>query len=82
MTVRFSRHARRRMKLYGVSANEIEDAIMGSASNERSGGRVYAVKLFAGRFSGYPLKVVCEQEGDDFLVITAYPLKKKFGGDS
>ena len=71
MTIRFSRHARRRMQLYKISDTIVTDLIRASESEpghntivrERSGFK-------------YPIKVVFVMEGDILTVVTVYPLKK------
>ena len=82
MSVRISRHARRRMKLYGASVDEVLAVITEPEEVEIVGQRVHAVKCIAGRFSEYPLKVVYEQGEEGVLIVTAYPFKKGPGGGS
>ncbi|MBF0568615.1 MAG: DUF4258 domain-containing protein [Nitrospirae bacterium] len=76
MGIRFSRHARNHLKLYGIHVDEIKETIELPDAEGIEGSRRTALKKFVYRFSGYPLKVVYERTGDDIFIITAYPLKK------
>ena len=58
--------------------DDVSAALNSSDIIETEGDRIVAIKRFQGRFSGYPIKVVYEKQGEDTLVITAYPLKKKY----
>jgi hypothetical protein len=72
-----SRHVKNNMKLYGIDEDDISAAIEKPDFTGEEGAKTTAVKKFAGRFSGYPLKVVYEESDRGIFVITAYPLKKK-----
>jgi hypothetical protein len=71
MKISFSRHARRRMRLYGIS----EDAVI-SIMNSTSPGIGDGEML--GHVNGFnlPIKVVFSFEDDYYIIITAYPLKR------
>ena len=58
--------------------DDVSAALNSSDIIETEGDRIVAIKRFQGRFSGYPIKVVYEKQGEDTSVITAYPLKKKY----
>lgn len=83
MKLRLSRHARHHLKLYGIHVKEILEAIESPDADpdakEVESNKRTAIKRIAGRFSGYPLKVVYERTEDEVFVITVYPLKKKPG---
>ncbi len=78
--MRLSRHARSNMKLYGITADDVSEAIGTPELLESQTGKQVAIKRFGKRFSGYPLKVVFELSGGETFVITAYPLKRKAWG--
>jgi hypothetical protein len=59
------------MRLYGFDEGDIQSAISTPDKRESLEGKMAAIKSFAGRFSGYPLKVVYKNNGE-ILVITAY----------
>lgn len=77
MAMKLSRHVRNNMRLYAFGIDDIQSAISTPDKLERVEENMVAIKLFAGRFSGYPLKVVYKNIGEIY-VITAYPLKKAF----
>ena len=67
----FSRHAKRRMSLYGIDESIVLKNLKDAELLE---GQNVFVKEMQG-FS-YPLKVVVNCEGDSISVVTTYPLKK------
>jgi len=69
--VRFSRHARRRMKLYNISENIVIEFISESISTI---GRHVLVRKVAEH--ALPIKIVVEAKVNEIVVITAYPLKR------
>jgi hypothetical protein len=75
--MRFSRHARKNMRLYKIEEQDILKVLEEPDSTSREGGRLTAFKQFSKKFSGYTLKVVYERSKKDTTIITAYPLKKK-----
>ena len=78
MKIRHSRHARNNMRLYGILEEDILNVILSPDQIKTEGGKVIAIKKFADRFSGFPIKVVYIND-DENLIITAYPLKKGYG---
>jgi hypothetical protein len=70
----YSRHARRRMKLYGIAERDIEEVCVHGTKSELPDGRVAFIWNIAERYR-YPLKVVGTETDEGFLVVTAYPLK-------
>lgn len=71
MRIKFSRHAKRRAKLYKIQQSKIELVLSSVVLNE---GRNIVIKELAG-FT-YPIKIVLSVEKDDVTIITVYPLKK------
>ena len=76
-TVKISRHCRNNMRLYKISERDILVTVESPDGSDKEGDKIVAMKNLQGKFSGYPLKVVYEKIGDEFFVITAYPLKKR-----
>lgn len=76
--LRITRHARNNIRLYGIQEADLEVVLEGpdSLTNERD--RWIAVKTIPGRFYGFPLKVVYTVENDDVVVITTYPVKRRY----
>ncbi|MCR4286791.1 MAG: DUF4258 domain-containing protein [Deltaproteobacteria bacterium] len=77
MKIKISRHARNNMRLYGILQADIVDAVLSPDSTAIEKDKQIVLKKCQGRFSGFPLKVVCKK-GEGVFVITAYPLKKPF----
>lgn len=71
MKIKFSRHAKRRAKVYKISESIILEILKGT---ELSQGEHVIVRNVAG--FKYPLKIVIAVEGDIITIKTNYPLKK------
>ena len=71
MKVKFSRHAKRRARLYEIPESTIEKIL---ADSELNDGEHELIRDIAG-FT-YPIKIVISAENDIMTVITNYPLKK------
>ena len=75
----FSRHARQRMRLYGVTVDQVGAALAKPDEGPAlEGSRQVVLKVFAGSFDGLPLKVVYVMEDARALIISAYPLKRRY----
>jgi hypothetical protein len=72
MEIKFSRHAKRRAKLYEISETIIMDILMNM--NLRQGEHEIIKEVLGFK---YPLKIVVSVEEDLMTVITNYPLKKR-----
>ncbi len=70
MEIKFSRHAKRRLKLYGISEATVS-AIL--AKMKLSQGEHEIIKNIGQK---YPLKIIVSVQKDTVSVITNYPLKK------
>ena len=71
MTINFSRHARRRMKLFKIPPDGVAAVINES---DQATGHHEVVQHFDD-FT-LPIKIVYEIEGETITVVTAYPLKR------
>ena len=71
MTVKFSRHAKRRAKLYEIPTSTIEKILADSDLNDGEHELIRDVPGF-----NYPIKIVISVENNIMTVITNYPLKK------
>ena len=71
MKVNFSRHAKRRAKLYEIPESTVLDII---AREKLARGKHEIIKHVAG--FKYPLKIVVQVEKNYATIITNYPLKK------
>ncbi len=71
MKIKFSRHAKRRGKLYKISEETVKDVLKEKTLLQGSYEFIKNVEGF-----NYPLKIVISVENDIITVITNYPLKK------
>ena len=71
MEIKFSRHAKRRAKLYEIPESKIVEVLEGKELNQGNQEIIENFEDFA-----YPLKIVVVVEGDIITVVTNYPLKK------
>lgn len=71
MQIKFSRHAKRRGKLYKIPEETVRKILEGKKTIRGNQEIIENVKGFK-----YPLKVVVFVEDDMITVITNYPLKK------
>ena len=73
MIIKFSRHAKRRAKLYKIPESTIEEILMGI---ELGNGEHELIRDIPG--FKYPIKIIIyvETENDIMTVITNYPMKK------
>ncbi len=71
MEIKFTRHAKRRAKLYGIPPATIIAIV--AAMKLRNGH--HEILKTAPSFK-FPLKIVLDVEAGEVTVITAYPLKK------
>lgn len=71
MKIKFSRHAKRRGKLYGISEEAVVEILN---VLELTQGYHEIIKNINGFV--YPIKVIVDVQNDMVTVITNYPLKK------
>jgi hypothetical protein len=71
MDIKFSRHAKRRAKLYGISETIIMDILRNI--NLHQGENVIIKDIHGFK---YPLKIVVSVKEDLITIETSYPLKK------
>ena len=77
----YTRHARRRMQLYEVSEEDVEEAVQNpEAGPEIEEGRLVVQATFPNRFKGKPLKVIYVIEDESVTILSVYPLKKAHRG--
>ncbi len=71
MQIKFSRHSKRRGKLYKIKESIITDILANMKIPQGEHAIIKAVEGFK-----YPLKIVVNVEEDLITVVTNYPLKK------
>jgi hypothetical protein len=69
--IRFSRHARRRVRLYKIPESIVCEILAGMRLRA---GEHEIIRIVSG--FQYPLKIVFSVEGDTITVMTTYPLKR------
>lgn len=72
MEIKFSRHAKRRAKLYGISESKVIDILRNMNLHQGEHEIIRDVPEFK-----YPLKIVVSVGEDLTTVVTNYPLKKR-----
>ena len=72
MKIEFSRHSKRRMKLYSISEEIVINLI--NHENIKEEGKYEIIKRV--ETLSLPIKIVFIYEEDKVVVITAYPLKR------
>jgi len=77
MKIKWSRHAKRRAKLYKIPKREIVKILIKRRFDQ---GRNTIIEQING--IKYPIKVVVSVEEDLITVITSYPLKKVLKNES
>ena len=77
ITIKFSRHAKRRMALYEISETTVQAIIENREKDDSfSGGKNEVIDYQMLSRHGYPIKVVFAREEGYLTVITAYPLRR------
>ena len=71
MKIKFSRHARRRARLYKISEDLIKSIIENSTLHDGTQEIIKEVQGIA-----FPLKIVVSVENNIITIITNYPFKK------
>lgn len=71
MEIKFSRHAKRRARLYRISESAIMELLKGKELTLGINEIIENIEGFK-----HPIKIVIALEGDTLTVITNYPLKK------
>ncbi len=77
MIIKFSRHAKRRAKLYGIAESTVTAILASMDLHQGEHEIITNVEEIA-----YPMKIVVSVERDTATVITNYPLKKGRNNES
>lgn len=75
--MRISRHAKNNMRLYGITAVDVEMAIAAPDRREQEGKYLVVYRQFFRRFGNLPLKVVYVIE-EEPVIVSVYPLKSSY----
>ena len=63
------------MDLYGITESEVKSAIDQGKRQVLQDGKTSIICKVGGKFR-FPIKVIGVQQGESFLVVTVYPLKR------
>jgi hypothetical protein len=74
--IKFSRHSKRRMKLYGISEEDVLNVLRNSRKETSGDGKIFFLHDINEKFK-YPIKVITVQGDKAFVIVSAYPLKKR-----
>ena len=77
--MRFSRHAKNNMRLYGITATDVDMTVTAPERRDQEDEYLLAYRHFFRRFGDFPLKVVYAIE-DEPIIVSVYPLKKSYRG--
>jgi len=77
LIIKFSRHARRRAKLYNISESTVEKIL--ENANLTNGEHEITKEIIGFK---YPIKIVATVDNNSITVITTYPLKKGLKDES
>ena len=73
--IEFSRHAKRRMQLYGINEKDVLTVIEKGKKEELANGKIIFVHRIERKFK-YPIKVVTSYREGIAMVVTTYPRKR------
>jgi len=74
--IKFSRHAKRRMKLYEISEEDVLNVLKNGRREIAKDGKIFFFHDIKGKLK-FPVKVITAQGDKEFVVVSAYPLKKR-----
>ena len=72
--IKYTRHSKRRLKLYNISESDVEFVIKLGTKVEVDGNKFESMYNFDDKILA--LKVVYKVIGNDYIIITSYPLKR------
>ena len=74
--IKFSKHAKRRMKLYGISEKDVLNVLKNGRKEIAEDRKIFFYHNIDGKFK-YPVKVITAQSDNVLVIVSAYPLKKR-----
>ncbi len=75
--MKFSRHAKNNMRLYRITAADVELAMAAPDDRDQEGDYLIVYRQFFRRFGSLPIKVVYIIEKEP-VIVSVYPLKKSY----
>lgn len=79
--IKFSRHAKRRMKLYGISEKNVLNILRNGRRETSEDGKQIFLHDINEKFK-YPIKVVAAHSDKGFFIISTYPFIKRRKNES
>ena len=79
--IKFSRHAKRRMKLYGISEEDVLNVLRNGRRETSEDGKLTFLHDINEKFK-YPVKVVTAHSDKGFVIISTYPFIKRRKNES
>ena len=79
--IKFSRHAKRRMKLYGISEKDVLNVLKNGKRETLEDGKQIFLHDINEKFK-YPVKVVTAHSDKGFVIISTYPFIKRRSNES
>jgi len=79
--IKFSRHAERRMKLYGISEEDVLNVLKNGKKETSEDGKLIFLHDIVEKFK-YPVKVVTAHSDKGFVIISTYPFIKRRKNES
>ena len=77
--IKYTRHAKRRMKLYNISIMDVENALNNFDEAFTTQDDTHIIlKRFGERFKGMIIKIIYLIENNKKIILSAYPLKKSY----
>jgi hypothetical protein len=74
--IKFSRHAKRRMKLYGISEEDVLNVLRNGRRETSEDGKQIFLHDINEKFK-YPVKVIAAHGDKGFVIISTYPFIKR-----
>ena len=81
--IKFSRHSKRRMKLYDIDENDIINAINNYFLNNKLFYGKYDImdKSLSAKYT-YPVKIIFSVENEKIVVVSGFPIKRGYKNEN
>jgi len=76
MKIKYTRHARGRMRLYKINHEDIKKVIENPDITYQENVYTISICKLSDNFKGFPLKVIYTIENEYIIIISTYQLKK------
>jgi hypothetical protein len=79
VNIRFSRHAKRRMKLYSIEEDDVVSIVTNNMHECELEKRFVIIDHSMNQYE-LPIKIIGVKEEESIIIVTVYPLKTMIGG--